>query len=213
MSARALLPRQLGGSQDGIPPPVNDTATTRQVLRGERDPRDEVVVWKDNQPRGGTTVGFLDDLYNKTDKAFGGLLPGGSSPTAPGGLFGPSSPLAPIGNWLPSTPPVPWTGGSLTPGGVGAGVLSGQLPLITDPIPYQGLKAPKGYTLVRNGNETVAILSVVAYALGIKKRPQKSGGISGREIAAAKRVQRVIGGLTVNRQPRMKLKAGKKGGR
>lgn len=219
MSVRRLLPPQLGGTgpPNQLPPPVNDTGTTRKVLRGERDPRDEVVVWKDRAatPQPGDSVSFLDDLYNRADRSLGGLLPGGSSPTGPGGIFGPlpggqRNPLGPIvDTFFPTTPPIPpgyGTGGTMVPGGVGAGVLSGQLPLVTDPIQYTGLKAPKGYTLIRNGEQVVAVLSVVAYALGLKKRPRARGGISGRELEAARKVQGFITKHSVARKPKVPLK-------
>lgn len=88
------------------------------------------------------------------------------------------------------------------------------LPVIADPFSVEALRAPRGYVLVQNPDsddpmDKVAVLKQVAYALGLKKRPQR-GGISAREIRAARRVQSVISSLTVNRQPKFKLRKGRK---
>jgi hypothetical protein len=98
-------------------------------------------------------------------------------------------------------------------GGGGGGNLFG-LPMVTDAIPVEALRAPRGYVLIQNPesddpNDKVAVLKEVAYALKLRKRPVR-GGISAAEIRAARRVQRVIGQLTVARKPRMPLRKGRR---
>lgn len=94
-------------------------------------------------------------------------------------------------------------------GGGGSGDLFG-LPLVTDAFSVETLRAPKGYVLIQNPesddpSDKIAVLKEVAYSLKLRKRPTR-GGISAREIKAARRVQSVISSLTVARKPRMPLK-------
>lgn len=96
--------------------------------------------------------------------------------------------------------------GALTGGGDG---LFG-LPLVTEAQEVEVLRAPRGYVLIQNPesddpSDKVAVLKEVAYALGLRKRPSR-GGISAREIKAARRVQSVIMSLTVKRVPRVPIK-------
>ena len=89
----------------------------------------------------------------------------------------------------------------------------GGIALITDAEQVERYKAPPGYVLVRTSadpdDEPIAVLKSVAYALGLKKRPTR-GGISAAEIRSARRVQNVIQSLTTQRQPKIKLKRGRR---
>lgn len=129
-------------------------------------------------------------LYDSLDSYLGGLLPGGVPVgTGPSGL-------------------------SLFPG-LGNGAAGGvaQLPNVTAPVStVQRYQAPPGYVLVSQGQgrPPVAVLAKVAYALGLKKRPVRGGGLSRRDIAAAHHVQRVVMSLTTARKPKLALKKGKR---
>lgn len=103
--------------------------------------------------------------------------------------------------WLPGgTPP------QLGPGG-GAAAVGGQIPMVTDPVNVTAPRAPRGYVLVHMPDgSTKAVLKEVAYALGLKKRPQKRGGISSKEIRTARKVQHLITSLTVARHPRTPIR-------
>lgn len=96
--------------------------------------------------------------------------------------------------------------------GGGGSTEIGGLPLIVGAEEVQVLRAPPGYVLITDpgSGEQVAMLKEVAYALKLRKRPTRGGGITAREIRAARRVQSVISSLTVNRQPKFKLKRGRR---
>ena len=126
--------------------------------------------------------------WSTFDSWLGGILPGG----------------VPLG-----TGP---SGMALTGPGAGAPVAYGQLGGVTAPVTTtQRYVAPPGYVLVSQGQgkPPVAVLAKVAYALGLKKRPQRGGGITRNEIQAAQKVQRVIMSLTTTRKPRLPLKKGR----
>ena len=127
--------------------------------------------------------------YSTFDSWLGGILPGG----------------VPIG-----TGP---SGLSLTGGGTGAPVAYGQLGNVTAPVmSVQTFKAPPGYVLVSQGQgkPPVAVLAKVAYALGLKKRPVRGGGLTRKDIERAKHVQRVVMSLTTARKPKLHIKTGRK---
>ena len=96
-------------------------------------------------------------------------------------------------------------------GGYSGGMDFGGIPLITGVIEDVCYKAPRGYSIVTDPatGEKVAMLTQAARALGLVKRRTR-GGISGAEIKSARKVQRVISALTVNRQPRVKIRKGGK---
>jgi hypothetical protein len=127
--------------------------------------------------------------YATFDSWLGGILPGGVAPgTGPSGraLFG---------------------AGTDAPAGVG------QLGAVTAlPRQVSRYQAPPGYVLVSQGEgrPPVAVLAKVAYALGLKKRPQRGGGLTRREISAARHVQSVIMSLTTTRKPKLALKKGRR---
>lgn len=134
---------------------------------------------------------MANDLYRTFDSWLGGLLPGGAAVgTLPGGGAVPFSPGAAV-----------QSGSSL----------AGGLPIITSPQSVSTLRAPKGYVIVTDSSgRKVAVLAKVAYAMGLKKRPSRGGGITGREIRAARHVQAVIQSLTTTRKPKMPLKKGRR---
>jgi hypothetical protein len=84
----------------------------------------------------------------------------------------------------------------------------GGVPIVTSVQQATCLKAPPGYSIVTVNGQKVAMLSQVAYALGLKKRPQRGGGITRREVAAARKVQSFVMALTVARKPRLAIKRG-----
>ena len=129
--------------------------------------------------------------YNSFDAWLGGLLPGG---VAPGTLPG--------GGAVPFTPGAAVVSGSAATGG---------LTITAPPQSVSVLRAPKGYVLVTlpNGSK-IAMLAKVAYALGLKKRPTRGGGITGREVQAARRVQAFVMSLTTARKPKMPIKKGRR---
>ena len=120
--------------------------------------------------------------YNWIDQRLGGILPGGVLPTAFQPKFhGPG-------------------------GGMGGGVLTGEIPMVTNPQQVQVARAPRGYVHVTMPDGTQkAVLKEVAYALGLRKRPQKRGGVSSRDVRVARRVQKFVTDLTVARQPRTRI--------
>lgn len=129
--------------------------------------------------------------YDAVDQLLGGWLPGGTY--GPGGTF----------NGLN----LQGSGGAVVPGSGAAGVLSGQVPIITRPNTVSVLRAPQGYVLVKGPNgQVVAMLKPVAYALGFRKRPSRRGGISGKEVSSARKVNRLLMELTVGRKPKSALK-------
>lgn len=126
--------------------------------------------------------------YGLLDQLLGGWLPGGgSSPRFPG--------------ISPGT-----TGGS--PSGVTG---PGGIAITAQPESYTAYRAPKGYSIVTlpNGMKT-AVLTKVAVALGLKKASSRGGGITAREVKAARRVQAFVMGMTTARKPKMQLKKGKR---
>src|SRR5215213_7522161 len=92
---------------------------------------------------GASTQSASTGWYDAADQALGGWLPGGT--------------------WSPfGMNPQGLTGGSLGGTGAGTGVLSGQVPITTQPQSVQRLVAPPGYVLVRAPNGAiVAMLKVV----------------------------------------------------
>lgn len=98
-------------------------------------------------------------------------------------------------------------GGAIGGGGFGGGGFSDLL--MADPEAYEAMRCPPGYVLVDLGDGPVCMNREVAYALGIRKRARR-GGITAREVAAAKKVQRFGQGLFVNKAPRTKLKKGRR---
>lgn len=130
-----------------------------------------------------------DDIYGQLDSMLGGILPGGTpfqNPFSPQ-TYGPGTGVA------------------------GAAVLNGDVQIIAAPQTVSVQKAPPGYVIVSKANgQKVAMLKEVAYALGLRKRPHKRGGISGKDIQTARRVQGVIMSLSVKRAPRVPIKGGKR---
>lgn len=143
-----------------------------------------------------------NSTYGNIDRTvFGGWLPGGANP------------LNPI-----TGRPV-----SFGPGGAGghgcepskavmaSQVLSGQLQVVGNPQLVQREVAPPGYVLVcLPDGRKIAVLKEIAYMYGLKKRPQKSGGISRKDVQTARRVQAVITSMTTARKPKLALKSGRK---
>lgn len=99
--------------------------------------------------------------------------------------------------------PAPQQGGSAG----GFDMSFGGIPLITGVFEDVCYKAPRGYSIVTDPmtGEKVAMLTAAARALGLVKRRAR-GGISGTDIRRARKVQNLITSLTVNRQPRVKIR-------
>lgn len=135
---------------------------------------------------------YTSGFYSSFDSFLGGLLPGGAPlGTLPGGGAVPFSPAASL-----------QSGQTAVPGG---------MQIIAQPQQVTALRAPKGYVIVTDSTgRKVAMLAKVAYALGLRKRPSRGGGITAREIASARRVQSVIQSLTTARKPKMPLKKGRR---
>lgn len=119
--------------------------------------------------------------------------------------------------WIDQNLAQGWLPGGVLPKGYGPGtnavtgggvqVVNGQIPMVTDPITHTGPRAPHGYVLVKMPDGSIkAVLKEVAYALGLKKRPQKRGGVSAKEIRTARKVQSLITSLTVARHPRTPIR-------
>lgn len=133
----------------------------------------------------------MGDLYGDLDALLGGLLPGGVAPQNPFPGFG--------------GPP------AIGPGGAGSAVLNGDVQIVASPQRVTVEKAPPGYVIVSKANgQKVAMLREVAYALGLRKRPHKRGGISAKDIQTARRVQGVVMSLTVKRAPRVPIKGARR---
>ena len=103
-------------------------------------------------------------------------------------------------------------GGSNVPAPVvnGGGIPGVNIPVVVAPQAVVAWKAPKGYVLVQHPTNPaikLAVLAKVAYALGLKKRPQKSTAISSRDIAGARKVQGFIRRYSVNRAAKHPIKA------
>lgn len=99
------------------------------------------------------------------------------------------------------------TGKALTPTvGGSSPVGGGGFPITVTPGTKQRLVAPKGYVIVEVNGTKVAMLAKVAYALGLRKRPTRGGGITGAQIRAARHVQSVILSLTSKRQMKTPIK-------
>ena len=121
-----------------------------------------------------------------------------------------------LGGILPGGVPLGTGPSGLTLFGSGAGaplpVAAGQLGNVTAPVQQvQTYKAPPGYVLVSQGQgkPPVAVLAKVAYALGLRKRPVRGGGITRKDLERARHVQRVVMSLTTARKPKLPLKTKK----
>lgn len=146
----------------------------------------------------GGSMGDDEGLYEKIDRGlFGGLLPFGQP-------FGQSN----IGAGAGACGSRLDLGDQLTV----QAVASGSLKMATKPVTVQRVVAPPGYVLVCAPNgEKIAVLKPIAYALGLRKRPVKGGGLTRRELQAAAKVQRFLSAHTVARKPKgALLRAGKK---
>jgi hypothetical protein len=111
-------------------------------------------------------------------------------------------------------------GGSLAAGGgqlagfrggrgglIGGLVASGALPLTSQVFSVRVARVPPGYVKVAlPDGRVIGMLAQVAYSLGIKKRPSRGQGITGRELRAAKKVQRLIKRMTVGRKLKTPIK-------
>lgn len=93
--------------------------------------------------------------------------------------------------------------------GGGGGLMLGQFPLVVEPEAATSLRCPKGYSLADFGDGPACYPTKVLVALGVRRASRRGGGITGREIAAARKVQRFGQGLFVNKQPKVKLRKGR----
>jgi hypothetical protein len=113
-----------------------------------------------------------------------------------------------------SAVPVPDGGYGGGYGGGGEEMSMGGMPVpfIVEPEYRESPRAPRGYVIVQDPTtgQPIAMLKEVAYALGLRKRSRRGGGISASDIRRAKKVQRVVTALTVKREPRVRLKTGKR---
>ena len=108
--------------------------------------------------------------------------------------------------WLPGGT-APRIGSNALGSGGGLEAINGQIPMVTDAPNVTVPRAPRGYVLVRMPDGSVkAVLKEVAYALGLRKRPKKRGGISSKDISTARKVQHLITSLTVARHPRTPIR-------
>lgn len=95
-------------------------------------------------------------------------------------------------------------GGGMAMGGGGA---FGQL--VVAPEQYTGMRCPPGYSLYDFGDGPACYPTKVLRALGLKKARAR-GGITAREVQAAKKVQRFGSKLFVNKVPKTKLRKGRR---
>lgn len=90
---------------------------------------------------------------------------------------------------------------------IGGLVASGALPLTSQVFSVRVARVPPGYVKVAlPDGRVIGMLAQVAYSLGIKKRPSRGQGITGRELRAAKKVQRLIKRMTVGRKLKTPIK-------